>query len=76
MMQNENFSNKKLNVLSQLIENGRITSWVNLKDEYEWTNDMFFQWSQLKLAIPTKWKTFFSIYGDIEGENMCKDYDY
>ena len=35
MMQNENFSNKKLNVLSQLIENGRITSWVNLKDEYE-----------------------------------------
>ena len=27
--------------------------WVNLKGEYELMNDIFFQWVQLKHAIPT-----------------------
>ena len=50
----EKFSNNNINLLSQLFENGRIISWVNLKDEYELTNDKFFQWAQLKRAIPTR----------------------
>ena len=32
------FSNKGINFLSQLFENGRIISWINLKDRYELTN--------------------------------------
>ena len=39
----EKFSNTIINFLSQLLENDRIILWVNLKDEYELTNDMFFQ---------------------------------
>ena len=31
------FSNKGINFLSQLFENGRIISWINLKDRYELT---------------------------------------
>ena len=33
---------EELSDVSQLFENGRIISWVSLKDEYELTNDMFF----------------------------------
>ena len=36
--------------------NGRIISWIKLKDRYELTNDMFFQWAPLKHAIPSRWK--------------------
>ena len=43
----EKFSNKSFIFLSQLFGNGRITLWLNLKDEYELTNDMFFQWAKL-----------------------------
>ena len=32
------FSNENINFLSQLFENGRIITPVNLKDEYESTN--------------------------------------
>ena len=35
------FSNKSINFLSQLFENGRIISWINLKDKNELTNDVF-----------------------------------
>ena len=31
----EKFSNKNINFLSQLFENGRIISWISLKDENE-----------------------------------------
>ena len=48
------FSNKGINFLSQLFEIGRIMSWINLKDRYELTNDMFSQWAQLKHAIPPR----------------------
>ena len=34
------FSSKDINLISQLFENGRILSWVNLNDRYELT---FFQ---------------------------------
>ena len=55
------FSNKGINFLSQLFENGKIISWINLKDGYELTNDMFFQWAQLKHTIPPRWKKYFLI---------------
>ena len=45
------FSNKDINFLSQLFENGRIISWINLKDRYEFTNDMFFQWAHLNMQF-------------------------
>ena len=56
----------------QLFENGRIMSWVNLKGEYELTNDMFFQWAQLNHAIPTRWKTLISNYSDIDEKNFSQ----
>ena len=46
-----------------------IISSINLKDEYELTNDMFFQWTQLKHAIPTMWKTLISSISDIAEKN-------
>ena len=36
------FSNKCINFLTQLSENGMIISWISLKDRYELTNNMFF----------------------------------
>ena len=48
------FSKKGINFLSQLFENGRIISWLNLNDRYELTNNMFFQWAKLKQAIPPR----------------------
>ena len=50
------FSNKVINFLSQLFKNGKIISLINLKCRYELTNNMFFQWGQLKHAIPPRWK--------------------
>ena len=50
------FSKKGNNFLSQLFENGRIISWINLKDRYELTNNMFSQLAQLKHAIPPRWE--------------------
>ena len=49
----EKFLDKNINFLSQLLENGRIILWVNLKDEYEFKNDVFFKWAQPKYAIST-----------------------
>ena len=34
-----------------------MTPWDNLKIEHQLTNETYFQWSQLKHAIPHKWKT-------------------
>ena len=55
------FSSKGINFLSQLLGNGRIISWISLKDRYELSKDMFFQWAQLKHAIPPRWKKNFLI---------------
>ena len=41
----QKFSNKGINFLSQLFQNDRIISWINLKDRYELKNNMFFQWA-------------------------------
>ena len=49
-----------------------IISSINLKDEYELTNDMFFQWTQLKHAISTMWKTLISSISDIAEKNCIK----
>ena len=35
---------------------------------------MFFQWSQLKQTIPTRWKTLTSNYSDIDKENLCQNH--
>ena len=64
----EKFCNKNINFLLQLFKNGRIMSWVNLKDE------MFFQWTQQKLAILTRSKTLISNYSDIDEENLCQNH--
>ena len=64
------FCNKDINFLSQLFENGRIISWVNLKERYELTNDMFFQWAQLKHAIPARCKKLISDHSDINENDL------
>ena len=73
IIQFEKFSNKNINILLQLFENGRIISWVNLKDRYELTNDMFFQWAQLKHAIPARCKTLISSYSDIDDKTFYQN---
>ena len=37
----EKLCNENINFFLQLFEDGRIISWVNLKGEFELTNDMF-----------------------------------
>ena len=51
------FSAKNSNFLSQLFEGDSLKPWNNLKIEYNLTNETYFQWLQLKHAIPHKWKT-------------------
>ena len=48
---------KNIDFLSQLFEGGSLKSWNDLKIEYNLTNETYFQWLQLKHAIPHKWKT-------------------
>ena len=48
---------KNIDFLSQLFEGGSLKSWNDLKIEYNLTNENYFQWLQLKHAIPHKWKT-------------------
>ena len=67
------FSNKGINFLSQLFGNGRIISWINLKDRYELSKDMFFQWAQLKHAIPPRWKKLFFDYSNIKENDICQN---
>ena len=43
-------SNKDTNFISELSENGRIISWVNLKDKHESKMTCFFS------AIPARWR--------------------
>ena len=47
---------------------------VNLKDEYELTNAIFFQWAHLKHAIPTRWKTLIFNYSNIDEEDLCQNH--
>ena len=68
------FSNKGINFLSQLFENGRIISWINLKDRYELTNNMFFQWAQLKHPIPPRWKKIIFDYSEINENDLCQNH--
>ena len=67
-------SNKGINFLSQLFENGRIISWINPKNTYELTNNMLFQWAQLKHAIPTRWKKVIFDYNDINENDLCQNH--
>ena len=48
---------KSIDFLSQLFKGGSLKSWNDLKIEYNLTNETYFQWLQLKHAIPHKWKT-------------------
>ena len=68
------FSNKGINFLLQLLENGRIISWINLEDRYELAKDMFFPWAQLKYAIPPRWKKIIYDCSNIKENNICHNY--
>ena len=48
---------KNIDFLSQLFEGASLKSWNEYKIEYNLTNETYFQWLQLKHAIPHKWKT-------------------
>ena len=48
---------KNVDFLSRLFEGGSLKSWNDLKIECNLTNEIYFQWLQLKHAIPHKWKT-------------------
>ena len=48
---------KNFDFLSQLFEGGSLKSLNGLKIECNLTNGTYFQWLQLKHAIPHKWKT-------------------
>ena len=48
---------KNIDFLSQLFERGSLKPWNDLKIEYNLTNETYFQWLQLKHAIPHKWKS-------------------
>ena len=67
------FSNKGISFLSQLFENGRIISWISLKDRYELTNNMFFQWAQLKHAISLRWKKIIFDHNNINENDLCQN---
>ena len=60
--------------LLQLFENGWIISWINLKDRHELTNNMFFQYAQLKHAIFPRWKKIIFDYSDINENNLCQNH--
>ena len=69
------FSKKDISFISQLFKNGRIVSWVNLKSSCKWTNDMFFfQWAQLKHAIPVRWKKPIFNYSDINDSHFYQNH--
>ena len=51
------FAAKNIDFLSQLFEGASLKSWNEYKIEYNLTNETYFQWLQLKHAIPHKWKT-------------------
>ena len=52
----EKWFNKNINISLQKLKNGSITSWVNLKNKYELTNDMFFKWAQSKHEVLARQK--------------------
>ena len=56
----QNFLTKKINFLSQLFEGQIFKDWKDLKLEFNLTDDMYFQWLQLKHAIPLNWKSIIS----------------
>ena len=45
-------------------------SWINLNDRYELTNNMFFQWNQLKHAVPPRCKKTTFDYSDINEKDL------
>ena len=51
------FAAKNIDFLSQLFDGASLKSWNDLKIEYNLTNETYFQWLQLKHAIPHKCKT-------------------
>ena len=50
------FAARDINFLTRLFEKGNLKSWGYLKFEYNFPNETFFPWLQLKHAIPHKWK--------------------
>ena len=44
------------NVIDLFASNGKIKTWSLLKNEFDLSNDMYFQWMQIINAIPKQWK--------------------
>ena len=68
------FSNKGINFLSQLFENGRIISWIYLKDRFKLINDMLFYRAQFKHSIPPRWKKVIFEYSNIKENDLCQNH--
>ena len=51
------FAANNIIFLSQLFEEGNLKPWKELNGKYNSKNKTYFQWLQLNLAIPHKWKT-------------------
>ena len=51
------FAANNIIFLSQLFEEGNLKPWNELNGKYNSKNETYFQWLQLNLAIPHKWKT-------------------
>ena len=50
-------SNDNLNYVTQLLcDTGKTKEWVKLKHEFNLNNNLYFNWIQLILLIPQKWK--------------------
>ena len=47
---------------------------MNHKSRYELTNKIFFQWAQLKHAIPLRWKKIIFDYSNINENNLCQNH--
>ena len=44
------------NVIDLFASNGKVKTWRLLKNEFDLSNDMYFQWMQIINAIPKQWK--------------------
>ena len=68
------FSDKDINVISQLFDNGRIISWVNLKDTYKLTDENISQWAQLKHELRAMTKQLIFDYSDINENGLYQNH--
>ena len=68
------FSDKDINLISQLFDNGRIISWVSLKDTYKLTDKNISQWAQLKHELRAMTKQLIFYYSDINENGLYQNH--